>query len=171
MSTPPKAFVVLAGEGTTVRGPAGGPTTIKGTRRGHRRYLRPPGEPDRARRGSAAACPRRRGEMWYVLDGNFRFGVDERILDAPAGSFVFVPRGTARCLQNISDAPARLMVLFVRRAWNASSRSTRRSLRAPWTRLRIWRSPAAMAWRSPARRPLGPTLSESDQRGSALPAV
>jgi uncharacterized RmlC-like cupin family protein len=50
--------------------------------------------------------------MWYILDGHFRFRVDERILDAPAGSFVFVPRGTAHCLQNVSDTPARLMVMF-----------------------------------------------------------
>ena len=27
-------------------------------------------------------------------------------------SFVFVPRGTAHCFQNVGDGPARIMVLF-----------------------------------------------------------
>ena len=43
--------------------------------------------------------------MWYVLEGHFRFRADEEILDAPADSFVFVPRGTAHCFQNIGGVP------------------------------------------------------------------
>jgi len=50
--------------------------------------------------------------MWYVLEGHFRFRADEEILDAPADSFVFVPRGTAHCFQNIGGEPARILVMF-----------------------------------------------------------
>ena len=112
MSASAKAFMVLAEEGTTVRGPVGGPTTIKIRSEdtdGSFALLEnviPPGE------GPPLHVHGGEDEMWYVLDGHFRFRVDERILDAPAGSFVFVPRGTAHCLQNTSDAPARLMVMF-----------------------------------------------------------
>lgn len=112
MSAIAKAFVVLAGEGTTVRGPVGGPTTIKirsedtGGSFALLENVIAPGE------GPPLHIHGGEDEMWYILDGHFRFRVDERILDAPAGSFVFVPRGTAHCLQNVSDTPARLMVMF-----------------------------------------------------------
>lgn len=112
MSATAKALVVLAEEGTTVRGPVGGPTTIKIRSEDTDgsfallENLIAPGE------GPPLHVHGAEDEMWYVLDGHFRFRVDERILDAPAGSFVFVPRGTAHCLQNTSDAPARLMVMF-----------------------------------------------------------
>jgi len=52
--------------------------------------------------------------MWYVLEGHFRFRADEEILDAPADSFVFVPRGTAHCFQNIGGEPARILLTFPR---------------------------------------------------------
>lgn len=35
-----------------------------------------------------------------------------RTIEGPAGSFVFVPRGTQHCFQNTGDAPARILVLF-----------------------------------------------------------
>ncbi len=52
--------------------------------------------------------------MWYVLDGHVRFKAADRIFDAPAPtrSFMFIPRGTPHCLQNIGDEPARLLVMF-----------------------------------------------------------
>jgi quercetin dioxygenase-like cupin family protein len=51
-------------------------------------------------------------EAWYVLEGTltFRFGGEER--DAPAGTFVLVPRGNAHCFGNNTDAPARFLMLF-----------------------------------------------------------
>ncbi len=171
MSAPTKAFVILAGEVVTVRGPAGGPTTIKvraedtGGTFALLENLIAPGE------GPPLHVHGGEDEMWYILEGHFRLRVDERILDAQAGSFVFVPRGTAHCLQNVSEAPARLMVMFSPAGMERFFEEHAALPAGPWIRLRIWRSPAAMAWRSPARRPLGPTLSESDQRGSALPAV
>ena len=50
--------------------------------------------------------------MWYVLSGHFRFRADNEILDAPRGSFVFMPRGTRHCFQNVSAETARILVMF-----------------------------------------------------------
>ena len=51
-------------------------------------------------------------EAFYVIDGSFRFrrGVDE--LDAAAGSYVFVPRGTTHRYSATADG-SRLLILYV----------------------------------------------------------
>jgi quercetin dioxygenase-like cupin family protein len=54
----------------------------------------------------------REDEMWIISEGNFRFRADDEILNAPEGSFVFVPRGTAHCFQNLGDRPAKILVMF-----------------------------------------------------------
>jgi uncharacterized cupin superfamily protein len=51
-------------------------------------------------------------EAWYVLEGELRFRLDARIASAPAGTFVFVPRGTPQCFRNAGEQPARILVLF-----------------------------------------------------------
>jgi len=51
-------------------------------------------------------------EAWYVLEGRLRFKLDGELRDAPAGSFVFVPRGLAHCFQNVGTEPARILVMF-----------------------------------------------------------
>jgi quercetin dioxygenase-like cupin family protein len=51
-------------------------------------------------------------ESWYVLEGEFRFRVGAEEWNLPAGSFVFVPRGTTYAFQNISAHPARILVIF-----------------------------------------------------------
>lgn len=52
-------------------------------------------------------------EVLYVLRGRLRVRLEETIHDAPAGSFVFIPRGVPHAWQNVGDAPANLLVLFV----------------------------------------------------------
>jgi mannose-6-phosphate isomerase-like protein (cupin superfamily) len=54
----------------------------------------------------------REDEMWYVLEGHFRFKADGQLLDGPAGSFVFVPRGVAHCFQNIGAVEAKILMMF-----------------------------------------------------------
>ena len=51
-------------------------------------------------------------ESWYVLVGRLRFRLGDVIDDAPEGSFVFVPRGSAHCFQTAGDGPARILVTF-----------------------------------------------------------
>jgi quercetin dioxygenase-like cupin family protein len=51
-------------------------------------------------------------EAFYVLEGTFEFKVGGRRFLAPAGTFVFVPRGEAHAWANAGDQPARLILLF-----------------------------------------------------------
>ncbi len=52
------------------------------------------------------------GESMYVVDGEMRFKLGDEIRAAPAGSFVFVPRGTPHSWQNVGDRPARILIHF-----------------------------------------------------------
>jgi oxalate decarboxylase/phosphoglucose isomerase-like protein (cupin superfamily) len=51
-----------------------------------------------------------------VLAGSVRFMSDGVTQDCPAGSFVFVPRGSAHGFANPSAAPASLLVVVTARA-------------------------------------------------------
>jgi mannose-6-phosphate isomerase-like protein (cupin superfamily) len=105
-------FVVLAGQGQTIDGPAGGPTTIKArteTTGGSFALIENVIGP---LQGPPRHIHRREDEMWYVLEGRFRFIAGEQIFQAPEGSFVFVPRGTPHCFQNIERHDSRILVMF-----------------------------------------------------------
>jgi quercetin dioxygenase-like cupin family protein len=52
------------------------------------------------------------GESAYVLEGEVRFKLGDEIQAAPAGSFVFIPRGTPHAWQNVGDGPARMLIHF-----------------------------------------------------------
>jgi len=112
MASTLRAFVVPPGAGTVIRGPVGGPTIIKaGTAQTGGTFALlenhvPP------RQGPPLHVHAREDEMWWVLDGHFRFRADLELLDAPAGTFVFVPRGTNHCFQNIGDEMGRILVMF-----------------------------------------------------------
>ena len=112
MSASVEAFVVANGDGETVRGPAGGPSTIKARTEhtgGSFALLEVTVGPHQ---GPPLHSHQREDEMWYVLDGLFRFKADDRILEADKGAFVFVPRRTAHCFQNLGDTPATVLVMF-----------------------------------------------------------
>jgi quercetin dioxygenase-like cupin family protein len=48
-------------------------------------------------------------EFCYVLSGQFNFKLGERVVSAPAGSFLFIPRRTAHTFQNIGTEPGVLL--------------------------------------------------------------
>jgi oxalate decarboxylase/phosphoglucose isomerase-like protein (cupin superfamily) len=50
-------------------------------------------------------------EIWYALEGEFRFRLEDEIGPAPAGTFIYIPRGSVHTWQNIGREAAR--VLFV----------------------------------------------------------
>lgn len=107
------AFVIPPGAGDVIRGPVGGPTIIKARTEdtgGAFTFLENLVAP---LQGPPLHVHAREDEAWYVVDGHFRFRADAALLDAPAGSFVFVPRGTHHCFQNIGAENARILVLFV----------------------------------------------------------
>ncbi|HET7093447.1 MAG TPA: quercetin 2,3-dioxygenase [Thermomicrobiales bacterium] len=50
-------------------------------------------------------------EAFYILDGELRVTCGERTWDAPAGSFVFLPRGVPHAFTVAGDRPSRLLQL------------------------------------------------------------
>ena len=112
MHDQPAPYAVAPGEGATIQGPAGGPLTFKA--RGEQtngaltlfENVIAPGD------GPPLHTHAGEDESWYVLQGALRFRLGDEIADAPAGAFVFVPRGTAHCFQNAGEEPARIIVMF-----------------------------------------------------------
>jgi len=108
----PTPYAVAPGEGVTIQGPAGGPLTFKA--RGEQtngaltlfENVIAPGD------GPPLHTHADEDESWYVLEGALRFRLGDEIASAPAGSFVFVPRGTQHCFQNVGEHPARIIVMF-----------------------------------------------------------
>jgi mannose-6-phosphate isomerase-like protein (cupin superfamily) len=49
-------------------------------------------------------------EFFYVVSGEFKVKLGDRIMSAPAQSVMFVPRGTAHAFQNVGTAPGVLLV-------------------------------------------------------------
>ncbi|MBA2240649.1 MAG: cupin domain-containing protein [Solirubrobacterales bacterium] len=112
MSQTARSVSLGPGEGTTIQGPVGGPLTFKVTGEqtgGSLTALEnviPPGE------GPPLHVHANEDEAWYVIEGKLRFRLGPELSEAPAGSFVFVPRGTEHCFQNVGDGDARILVLF-----------------------------------------------------------
>ena len=52
-------------------------------------------------------------ELFYLLEGRMRFWVGERTVEAEAGAFLFVPRGTVHAARNVGAGPVRLLSAFV----------------------------------------------------------
>ena len=48
-------------------------------------------------------------EIFYVLDGEFRFRVGDQHIEGGAGDLCFAPRDAAHGFQNIGEAPGRLL--------------------------------------------------------------
>jgi oxalate decarboxylase/phosphoglucose isomerase-like protein (cupin superfamily) len=105
MTDATRAVVVGPNDGTRIEGPVGGPLTFKV--RGEQtngilaalENVVTPGRPPLHTHANE-------DESWYVIEGELRFKLAGDVQCAPAGSFVFVPRGTPHCFQNVADAPA-----------------------------------------------------------------
>jgi mannose-6-phosphate isomerase-like protein (cupin superfamily) len=107
-----EAFVVPPGAGDQLPGPAGGLVTFKaraietaGTFTALENTIAPG-------MGPGLHLHQREDEMYYVLEGFLRFRAGAREFDAPAGSFVFIPRTTPHCFRNDGGIEARLLVMF-----------------------------------------------------------
>ena len=61
--------------------------------------------------GPALHAHLREDELWYVLEGTFRFKAGDTFLEASAGGMAFGPRGTPHAFQNVGDSPGRLLVI------------------------------------------------------------
>ena len=107
-----EAFVVEPGAGETIEGPVGGPLTFKvrgGQSKGSFTAFEnviPPSE------GPPLHTHANEDEAFYILEGDFRYRLGDETHAAPAGSFVFIPRGLPHCFQNVSNQPGRVLVMF-----------------------------------------------------------
>jgi quercetin dioxygenase-like cupin family protein len=52
-------------------------------------------------------------ELFLVLEGEMRFQIDENVVQAPAGTTIFIPEGTLHTFKNEAGAPARMMGAFL----------------------------------------------------------
>ena len=55
----------------------------------------------------------REAEIFRVLEGQYLFQVDDRLFEASAGHLVSFPGGAAHAFANISDRPARQLVVML----------------------------------------------------------
>jgi mannose-6-phosphate isomerase-like protein (cupin superfamily) len=61
--------------------------------------------------GPALHTHAREDELWFVLEGDYRFKAGDRLFRASTGGMAFGPRGTPHCFQNVGNAPGRLLVI------------------------------------------------------------
>ena len=104
-------FAVQHGEGTSMPSPTGACVTVKartpntGGSLTVLELVTPPKD------GPALHSHSREDELWYVLDGDYRFKAGGRMFRASTGGMAFGPRGTPHSFQNIGDTPGRLLVI------------------------------------------------------------
>ena len=100
------------GEGTTVPNPAGGPLTYKARADETGGSVTVWESIAKPTEGPPLHIHIREDEFMYVLDGTMRFLLADDLFDAPAGSFVFAPRGIAHAWQNVGGSDARILFGF-----------------------------------------------------------
>jgi mannose-6-phosphate isomerase-like protein (cupin superfamily) len=111
MSTRIPPFAVQAGDGTALVAPTGDVVTVKADTRKTDGSLTVIEIVVAPKSGPALHNHVREDELWYVIDGDFRFKAGDVMLRASTGGMAFGPRGTAHCFQNIGNAPGRLLVI------------------------------------------------------------
>jgi quercetin dioxygenase-like cupin family protein len=106
------AILRRRGDGRMVESPVGGAITYlaRGEETGEAltflETVVPPGE------GPPLHQHVRDEEFIYVLEGMLRVRLGDSVDEAPAGSFVFIPRGLTHTWQSAGDGPARFLVGF-----------------------------------------------------------
>ena len=66
--------------------------------------------------GKPGAPPHRHhcGEAVYVLEGTIRYHIEDQVVDAQPGDFLFLPEGTLEWMENPTAQPARALVIYDR---------------------------------------------------------
>jgi mannose-6-phosphate isomerase-like protein (cupin superfamily) len=105
------SFSVQPGEGRTLPTPTADMATVKADTRQTNgsmtvmEFRIAPGS------GPAAHNHLREDELWWVLEGDFRFRVGSDRLVTSTGGMAFGPRGMSHAFQNIGATPGRLLVV------------------------------------------------------------
>jgi mannose-6-phosphate isomerase-like protein (cupin superfamily) len=111
MSTCMQPFSVQSGEGALLETPTGDSVYIKTNTRNTRGSLTVLEFVISPKNGPALHTHVREDEVWYVLEGDFRFKAGDAMFWVSEGGMAFGPRGTPHSFQNVGDAPGRLLVV------------------------------------------------------------
>jgi quercetin dioxygenase-like cupin family protein len=103
-----KALALAPGEGLAVENPVGGVLTFKVTAGQSGGALTAADTVAAPGEGPPLHIHRDEDELIYTLEGAFK--IADELIDAPAGSCVFIPRGIPHTWQNFGDAPGRLFL-------------------------------------------------------------
>jgi mannose-6-phosphate isomerase-like protein (cupin superfamily) len=109
--TPIAPFAVQSGEGTALETPMGGMVTVKAATKQTNGSLTVLEFLIGPKQGPALHTHLREDELWYVIEGDFRFKAGDAMLRASTGGMAFGPRGMPHAFQNIGDTPGRLLVI------------------------------------------------------------
>ncbi|HEY5787930.1 MAG TPA: cupin domain-containing protein [Microlunatus sp.] len=111
MSAPIRPFAVQQIEGVKLRTPTAGSVIVKADTSDTNgsmtvlEFLIPPND------GPAVHAHLREDEVWYVIEGDFRFKAGDELLRASTGGMAFGPRGLPHAFQNVGDTLGRLLVI------------------------------------------------------------
>ena len=111
MSVRLSPVAVPTGEGRDLASPTGDRITIKlgtgdtGGALSAVEIVNSPGN------GPPVHIHRRDDEVWWVLEGHYRFRVGETLVELEPGGMAFGPRDVPHAFTNVGDAPGRLLVI------------------------------------------------------------
>jgi mannose-6-phosphate isomerase-like protein (cupin superfamily) len=111
MFTSIRPFAVQPGQGVELKTPTAGSVIVKADTSQTNasmtvlEFLIPPND------GPALHSHIREDELWYVIEGDFRFKAGDSMLRASTGGMAFGPRGVPHAFQNVGDALGRLLVI------------------------------------------------------------
>ena len=111
MATSLEPFAVQAGDGTLLATPTGDSVHVKTTTRSTHGSLTVMEFVISPKNGPALHTHVREDEVWYVLEGDFRFKAGDATFRVSTGGMAFGPRGTPHAFQNLGDVPGRLLVI------------------------------------------------------------
>ena len=104
-------FLVPPGDGERIENPLGGEIVFKARGAQTRGALTVFEAANAPGQGPPLHVHTLLDELIYVIDGTIRVRLEDRIEQAAAGAYVFIPRGTPHTWAVVSDRTARLLVL------------------------------------------------------------
>ena len=110
MATSMEPFAVQAGQGTRLETPTGDWAYVMTNTRNTHGSMTVLELVISPKNGPALHTHVRDDEVWYVLEGDFRFKAGDSMFWVSQGGLAFGPRGTTHNFQNVGDAPGRLLV-------------------------------------------------------------
>lgn len=111
MSTSAGPFVVQAAEGVVLKTPTGDTAVVKAGTKQTNGALSVVELVIGPKQGPALHQHSREDELWFVLEGEFRFKAGGELFRASTGGMAFGPRGIPHGFQNVRDEPGRLLIV------------------------------------------------------------